>query len=161
MNRSIFDNSVVITYNMKLEGASVDPEPEYRTSTHFRKNIISDTFLKLMDDVIYVIAEFMDIDTYSVFRHVYRVPWKANHVKEYGYNKMVRIHDRYSHFPVYGNTLSFQNIEYTTKCVQCQHSAITFIEWECGTKRRCIPWCVTHVPSHLMDNVECFCISGE
>ena len=140
-----------------MECSSIDSVSEYLTTTV----ISADSLSELIDDVIDIITEYMDVDTYSIFRQVYRISWKVKHIKEHGSNKMVHIHDRYSHYPAYGKTLSFQNVEYTTKCVQCKHSPITFIEWECGLKRRCIPWCVTHVPTHLMDSVECFCIGGD
>ena len=114
----------------------------------------------LPNDALDIIGDCMDNSTFASFRLVYKRMWSAKQLKQHGAQHMKRLEQQYSKYPEYGRALPFQKKQVSKKCVHCKHNAISFVEWECGHKKRWVPWCPLHVPAQIMDGVECFCLGG-
>ena len=113
----------------------------------------------LPNDALDRIVDFMDVVTFASFRFIYKRTWSSKHLKQHGAEQLTRIERAYPEYPDFGKALSFQK-KAGSKCAHCTHTAISFVEWECGHKKCWIPWCPLHVPPPIMDRVECFCLGG-
>lgn len=94
----------------------------------------------LPEDIVELLVTHLDARSMSNFKRSVRSKWTTQHIFE---------HSR--------NILS-QPVRTRRKCMQCNQDAISFLSWRHGQKRDWVPWCSLHIPEHILDDIDCFCI---